>query len=607
MPLADLQKAYKTWFDFHDQLESGKEAGWTTKDFNGKTFIFSKRILEVGKEVPYKLVLGYAVNAGILKCRMWYYSGSEATWRAFTGWRTGGAWQKGAEFEGGENRVFTGLGYIFECYTTVEFGEALQEFWEANPSEKLEYLTFFPWPTKNDGNDAWVIPPVSSDPLRGMFEYLVGPYKTESETKDVEKGVKKPKPSLIGTSYNKQRAFVKVNMPAGISEEAKKLTTEVASVKIQKQYSVDLTGRRIGVGHTLKKDTPLNSWLISCLQFHTLRDYKRYHPVLKMDYTVCSFQLNGNSAGSSCPDNLIVEIATTDNDYDHPYIDMTGSEKILKTRICWVRDVYYASSGITEFGTRDRIPINLAFLVQKPCDYKSQISAFYNEKVPFKNPANFFGGKYIVLSLLNESTSSLVKTFKSSRDLPCFVSKYYSHAKLNLDNRTEELKASILKGVFEYADLQDTKGNPNPKYATTGYHGSAGMQRAEALHDAVCACKNFVELSQVIYNCFANNRVGSFTGNRFTSSIQTKPTSLFTCVCRNLLNQFAVNAPSAEIERAQLLGRQDRSMKYGGFTSDSGAINRMVYYIHYAPIPAEISADLFITSEAPQLLLALRG
>ena len=211
---------------------------------------------------------------------------------------------------------------------------------------------------------------------------------------------------------------------------------------------------------------------------------------------------------------------------------------------------------------------------------------------------NEIAGKYAVLSLLNEATSPLLKNFKDISHYPRFQHKY--HAKnIILEGKLEELRGLIIAGIFEYADIRlgDNKGN----YDVKGYHGDSGASRADQLLQKISLCETLSGLNQLMYDCFVNNHVGTFSGGWF-SQIRTNPTSLFTCVCRKLLSQFVADVPPPPMGAGN-----DKKLRYGGYQGSQGCLNRIAYYIQHTPPPAGLSREQFITNESANILKAFKG
>ncbi|TWI67777.1 hypothetical protein LZ24_02706 [Desulfobotulus alkaliphilus] len=584
------------WFKNHGKAAK-KEKEWEEIDIEGKKFYLADRVQEdIGTRaegtVAYRIIYGYHIDSQKMACRMWYYSGSEANWRAFTGFRSRGAWAKGAEgFGDNKKKEHTKIGYVNECFVTSEMHTKLETFWEKNKCSRIVPHTF-PWTGKPKAG--------SSD--HAAYSYMV-----------MEKN---HFPELM-KEYDTKRNFEPANFPANVEHCSIERSEKIGSVLVQEVYGkqpakINLTKVKHGEvagpiskhGQIFKHDTNLNAWIVGCLSYFQ-REEKKYHPVLKMDYRIRSYLMKGN-AGPKSSSDLIVEIASTLNPREHMYMDYSGTVKKLNTPVCWVRDVYYVSAGMTSFGTRKDIPVNLSFLVQKPCDYPGQVSDDYNQMTGVETDSvnrDLGGGKYVILSLLNEATSPLIKTYKDQMGYPRFREKYHkakspiNQAAMKLPapgemDYPDYLKILIFQGIREYMAIQMKEVK---SYSDSGSHGSSGIKRARALSVCVEQASSEVEINQIMYRCFKENKVGDFSGGWF-SGINTHPTSLFTCVCRSLL----ANAESP-------VGSVIKEMKWSEKSAEK-CINRMIQFI-YARGPAsdKVSKSLHITNESESLLKALKG
>lgn len=561
--------------------------------------------------VAYKVILGYCVNStGVLECRMWYYSGSEANWRAFTGYRTNGAWMKGAEWLDKKDvkRTYTSIGYINECYVTPKMHDALQGFWDeeqkknGNPENTVSNTC--PW--ESNPFD------FALDKDEDVFRYLLG----AKPAKDT------PNKPAIGVLYDGEREFRLANLKTK-SNEVVRLSKETGSVDIQNDYelSSNVQVRRAKLGHKFKKDVDLYDWIKGCLN-QPISSVKKYHPVLNASYTIWSYTLTGCKDGGDLSDDLVVEIASTDLPQVHEYIDYSGKTQTISTPICWVRDVYYKTSPVTSFGTRKWIPANLSFLVQKPCDYLTQISDEYETRTNIKfqkdnkgkkeltdkSSVNVMGGgKYINLSMLNEATSPLVKSFKDAKNYPRFRAKYHVQNPnkksalpmplgLDLNGESVLLKMRIIQGIDEYLSIQLKVSKFG--YQDDGSHGKDGVKRALELKSVIETCGTKDEICENMYRCFKDNKIGTFSGGWF-SGIRTEATSLFTCICRNLLSGLALpfSNPAPKLKDGY-----DAKSKL-----PKESIDRMVSFITNTMIPDGCSDFMHITKQAPSLLTALKG
>ncbi|TYT75926.1 hypothetical protein [Desulfobotulus mexicanus] len=615
--MSDYLSFVVNWFKNHGK-DAKKEKDWEEISIWRQKFYLVERIQEeISKksenegQVAYRIIYGYHLNSGKLQCRIWYYSGSEANWRASTGFRKDGSWAKGAERIGDDKeRKYTQIGYVNECFVTAEMHDLLENFWEKAPCSRI-YRGICPWGQKNGR----LIEPKNNAEDYSVFKYMA---ETDSTI------------SKIKIKYNEERKFKLANFPENVDKDSIKRSKEIGSVLIQKVYGkqgaknaggitrvgrVEVIGAISKHGQIFKHDTILNEWIVSSLASKP-NEKMKYHPVLKMDYSIKSYLLIGNT-GPKNSSVLVVEIASTLNPREHTYKDFTGTMRKVNTPVCWVRDVYYFSSVVTSFGTRKEIPVNLSFLVQKPCDYPSQASKDYNEMIGVKAAINdkgqkefqgdLGGGKYVILSLLNEATSSLIKAFKDKAAYPRFREKYHrliteiKHIvalKLPLladGNYPYEyyLRELILYGIKEYLAIQMKEGEN--VYDDKGFHGADGIKRANALYASIEQAESETQINQIMYKCFKENKVGDFSGGWF-SGINTHPTSLFTCVCRSLL--AIAESP---------VGQVKNEMKWSEKSAEK-CINRMIEFMYArGPDSDHVAKSQHITKESENLLKALKG
>ena len=597
-----LLDTYKTWFQNHNQPVARWRNATQPVGVEGQTFYFWKSLVESGGDHPYKLILGYAMVNNLLQGRMWYYSGSEATWRVFTGWRVSGAWTKGAEHETAQPKeTYTSMGYIFECFTTVDMGQALDTFWSKHSASAC--INLYPWPEQKivykdkkgiEHKSKYLIPPKAGSGDFELFKYLVGDYSEIEMQKLASKQTDALKPPGICIPFNQdgERKFVLAGLPNMTGAISTGITNNAGSVQVQNSYRRNSI---VDYSQELLKETDLNQWLKSAVQSGPIKSTHHYHPVLNQKYTVYSYKLKP-VAGAKPPRELVVEIAAGNSFHGHIYTDWNGAARSLSTPICWVRDAYYFGGTINSFGSRREIPINLSFLVQKPCDYRGQISKNYMADIDI--PSSEIAGKYIVLSMLNEETSCLLREFKIKNAFPLF--EHLSTAKVDVERIKDIVKQCILNGIAEYQSLR--LGVNNSGYTVKGSHGSAGDDRARELKTAINGSVTLAELNTALYGCFVTNRIGAFSGG-WLSGINTNPTSLFTCVCRKLLGQFVRLGDEVEASR---LKKNDKS-RYGGYVGPQGSLNRLIHYVQTTPVPENTAAELFITNEAANLLKAIKG
>jgi hypothetical protein len=230
------------------------------------------------------------------------------------------------------------------------------------------------------------------------------------------------------------------------------------------------------------------------------------------------------------------------------------------------------------------------------------------------------GGKYIILSMLNEATSRLIKDFKEQKGYACFRGKYHQPKDI-LPDRPEIIQAPpdyqseeaflffqelVRLGISEYICIHSEVKNKSV-FGSGGFHGGSGIERAIALSSEVNACKTTGDLSKKLYTCFIENRIGTFTGG-WSSKIRTNPTSLFTCVCRYLLAPFVVDSLESGVFQRPVSAPWDKNTIPKNKSGLDG-IARMAEYIRKDSL-VNIQDRLegqYITDVAANILVALRG
>ena len=578
---------YNNWFSKNGRMTS--EAPSVSVVCDGTKFFFYACMEDAGN--GYRGILGYSIVENRLACRMWYYSGSEASWRAFTGQRNDLSWMKG--YEGDPDpakRSMTSLGYVFECFVTVGMSVALEAFWS-----KIE-------------KDAGIMRENHCCPPKFEMSPNLSAYFRGGRAK-------------ISSDYGNERQFESAGLPLQ-DAHLEGVISKTSSVKIQNKFII---GHQHNIGAKIRTNTDMDAWLTACLKSEKGIRAGNYHPTLKESYDIFEYSLI-DRAGKT----LTLEIAATKNYISHKYTGPDGSQLHLDTNICWVRDVFYNDTGITSYGTRKRIPINLSFLVQKPIDYFSQVSEDYvlaiapDGEIPsvvkYQLERNKISGmfvgkggysnKYLILSFLNESTSTLVYEFKTKKQHPRFDTTYKKPVGPSLNtgfNHSEDalaiMQQKIITGINEYNCLRLDSG----VYTAGGIHGDAGLKRANALRTAILECDDQLRLNNVIYDCFVENIIRSgnrvaFKGGIF-SKIQTNQTSLFTCICRALLSDSVM--PKGRDGRFHLTA----PISLSNLKGQDKCISRIKAFIYNqsGSRDAAQSNALFITAKSQELLDALRG
>lgn len=527
----------------------------------------------------YKVVYGYCNEKGNCAARMWYYSKSEAAWRAFNGYRESGGWQKGAEDFTESNGVTDGHeggGYIYEAMVHKDLALYLEANWNAeHPVVDKKFIK----PKIHPSFDL-----AKSRAVASLKDYYFGPNCD------------------LSNIYSKERKYKFGNIPA-ISEKNRNIL-KTGSVDIQTGYDGQISGRRMGIGHILKKQETLWGWINSCITSQVVESVTQYHPILNVNYTTYTYLLKGFIKSD---ENCHIEIASTVNPIAHTYKSYVRNEHnqilnrmgTVETPIVWIKNAYYTNGEISSFGNYKKIPIHLAFIIQKPCDYKVQESLYYKNKLGYKDNSNqdnanitFNQGTYLNNALINEAVSPLVKKFKLAHQLPLFVNKYPKESPLAING----MKELIQNGVIQYELYMEAK-----ERNSRGHHGPEGRNRALQLRESINSATTRNDIINILYRCFITNRVGTFTGG-FFSKIQTNPDSLTTCVFRYVMGSYLIKTTLVS-----------GWFIVGGPVSDgpNDCILRMKKYLDKSgPVPDADDADAcdtFITQHSAGLLTAMRG
>ena len=594
MSIDTLRDKYRDWFTNHDTAINSSISPGQKVIAGNKTFYLKRCLREDVPVLPYKMILGYVSTNNRLKCRLWFYSGSEANWRAFTGWREDGAWKKGAEGTSNKEEYSnTQMGYIYECYTTSEMSDHLLKYWDTNSGLILpDYRKIIPF-IRREINGKTIL--VKNDIAGDQTLMRVWRYTAINEQSEIEK------------AYSSERKYSPITFPQALNGDIKKIVKSKNAVDIQREFKKSyFTGEMSGSGKRLSDNDELQSWLARCLDRPVDSKPPRPHDALNLDFVVERYRIfDGNNR------EIILEIACTTNNYAHILEIQAGTSRTVNTPVVWVKDAYYEIEETSSFGTRRNIPINLSFLVQKPCDYTQQVSGDYaiegngNNFIQagFARGESLISSKYVILSYINEVTSPIVKEYKRRKGFVTFDPPpgNVNRVDLSLIN-IYILKQLVFYGISQYKSLRDRKS------FDWGFHGDKGMQRADALYHAIKDSNDFPDFCRVLVNCFIHNRINlspglrlqgepvreSFTGG-FASGINTNRTSLFTCICRTLFNETSI--PSNISSRLVDEHARDRT--------NAGGVYRMVYFIRNENNNNE-DRDTFINANAAELLNRLR-
>ncbi len=604
----------ESWFKGHGKKESELPVGaeecreWTTL---AGIPLGSKLYFYKALETPgYPTVWGYFCEAGgKLSCRHFYKSASEAAWRAGTGIRYDGGWVKSAERVAEQkdisgNVVIQGHesgGYIFEGMVPNKLDQALDTYYAKHDSNVgREWRNHREWPVS----------------IQNLKNYFVAP-KTGLITD----------PGHIQTLYAKERKYVPA-IPQNI-RDGKAFDYKEGSVALQKdlQVGTKLKGTTGGMGkaHELKKYTPLWDWINQCLNNPTQPTITgRRHDILNETHSIHTYRLDGCEGKKSA----MIEVAQTDASKNLSYVTPSGITIQAHTPICWIRSAYMLPETITSFGTYKYCPIDLAFLVQKPCDYVSQTSMDEANRLDVKTQKDrqgklaFSSGPkqtetgrmhiiqkggqdtYLMLALFNENTSPLLKQYKIKNNLSRFRHKYWQLPGIAKDiaKDHETLRILAVQGIYEYLSFQI---NINKKGTVEKGHGKTGIKRAEMFFDRITA-PNYDTAANLLndtYQLFAKDKVNGVSCGGWFEGIGTKPNSLFTLCIRNILAYYL----QGEIARELIEQAAPKKMK--DFPGPANGITRaLVKAIQLQTKKVENeSTEAFLTRHSSDLLDALRS
>ncbi|TNF68948.1 MAG: hypothetical protein EP298_05410 [Gammaproteobacteria bacterium] len=153
------------------------------------------------------------------------------------------------------------------------------------------------------------------------------------------------------------------------------ITTKLKNFSDKKKYisNIEIQQSRFKMPNELKS---FSDYLIKKLKCVSDKDIRKLgyqgenftHTLTKDKFKQLLFKVElerENSSGNKQKDHLIIVFA----------IKVQGLG--LYNGECYVRQVYWEDSSINNFGVRSEIPSDLSFLIQKPCDYKHQVSKEY--------------------------------------------------------------------------------------------------------------------------------------------------------------------------------------------------------------------------------------
>lgn len=466
----EYSQCIKKWLEkkikFDESSEDKFEIPETNANQNKFEFQFLINFLIGG----YKVVLSYYCNkhTNEKEPRAFYFSGSEAVWRSFTGWRADGSWMKGAEK--GNYRTETSNGYIFECIVDDKLAEAIEKFFKTNQ---------FIVDTENICPDKKILGELSSKVIlkgeKRINEYnrcYTASLFTEghiSNDYDTERVYIHPihdhylgiSPSVITAPmiHEHYSNYIKYLVDRGANDieilDFEDLIKEVidsmkfSSTEAQRQYGVHM--------YFIKKLYELwSNIIVKNITAYTNQKF----PILKHEAlnTNYAYEQYNFSVGEAL---FAVQIAYTVDKDNKPRkykfdVNKNPWEKYtVETPICWIRNAYVLSfikkdrinNFISSFGNKKYCSIDLAFIVQKPIDYKSQISkrilreintvTTVNDDGKFDNDKTNPLGKYHHLAVFNERTSPIIRKFKKDHGFSLFFTdeEYIAKMKENINSK----------------------------------------------------------------------------------------------------------------------------------------------------------------------------
>ncbi|WP_234393968.1 hypothetical protein, partial [Allofrancisella guangzhouensis] len=235
------------------------------------------------------------------------------------------------------------------------------------------------------------------------------------------------------------------------------------------------------------------------------------------------------------------------------------------------------------FGNYKVIPIEMAGLVQKPCDYEQQVANVYKNEI---EKQDLVGNKYVLLSVINEVTSPIIQQYKLINNEPLlsgnsepmlnglkFTYTYTTEPSsqlrqlnrpflllganifkppviqpqqiiINVDYEviSDKLRACIIEGVMRYKALWEMRNinkkaveyKKNEKKFKLGHHGDTGIRRAVALLQCVTKATDLKEVDNYLISCFKDNNIGN--EKHIFRAIKSEPYSLFTLVNLSVLH-----------------------------------------------------------------------
>lgn len=576
-------------------------------------------------EGSYASILGFFVKSGIARCRHFYRSQSESAWRAGTGGRADGGWVKSGEGHASHDNC----AYIMEALLPRELEMALDDFKYAKlpgrvRQNKPHYVARADHRWIN-----WIIDNIGT--LPDTYQHFIKPENTTSGIID---------------DYVQERVYVYPMADTKLLRNEQK-TGYLGSVTLQKDFMLTDSSKnkyKDDKSYEIKKAILDENYqnahfpeLLKILDQPLLEPYynpdRIDHTALNEPYQYNTYRFTPSGSGFT----VNIEIAYTIAARPLHYIGDDNREASANTRICWVRNCYI-EGDLTSFGNFKRIPIDMAFLVQKPCDYVAQISDDLARRVGLKrelvrgrnpywiarvdddnNRQNIFNqnimGSYVSLAVFNESTSPLIKLFKIRRNFPLFTNKFKAgFIAFKPEMEPAQLKRLVLAGITDYISFHEdntqTKRDKLALFNKSGSHGSVGLRRARELLELIQNADEQLVVSH-FYGFFSLGRVGTRTMStgRFGHAIQANPYSLFTQIAVRIIGYYCYDsAPDQQ--------QQEKMTRFGQVPADSKVrfsspgndkcVQRMLNKALSAGIPRNEEYAHWVRNNAPMLLEAFK-
>lgn len=550
----------------------------------------------------YPTVWGYVDKGGCLHCRHFYFSSSEAWWRAGTGFRWNynaenpAGWSKSAE--GAEHHIDGG--YIFEAFLPASLAAELQKYYNGSAGKEIVRDVWFgdEWKTSLVDNPKDKAKKGTETDVKNKYESLL-----------INKSRETDKRCDLVIDYDKERKYVYAldKKDTHVNADLKRKVLTTATATYQMGYRLNAGSHGMNYNYGKDKDKPVLAffnptdglpqiwdYLTTCLTEKVKEETGLSHPTLgsMIKYSIITYKL----------DDYHVEIAYTESEIPVYYKFLGG--RTISTPVCWVRNVYKHDSKVSSFGNYLECPIDMAFIVQKPCDYAKQLSEAAGDDIglvtgqtgeirrnrDLKKVTNFTVSNaklsdihvrnvfdkasdptYVNLAFFNEKTSPLIQQFKKDKKFRMFSDVLDKNSFIVHDLKSEEqlvlISRLIVNGIDTYISISSlgTHGK--------GRHGSAGVNRAMAFRDRITGKSkeySVTNLPHDFYELFVDNKVGgSRDGWSMFDSIRTNPSSLFTVVAQSILSAFV--GAKAE-SKGSHPGHENVFTRLFGYACDKGVL-----------------------------------